>query len=72
MKVIRSSGAGKKTKRIRCTGCRATFEVEGKDLTFRADARDGAAYTFACPECKKVNWLDDSFVPPAMKAAARR
>lgn len=71
MKVIKSSGAGKTTKRFKCRGCRSTLEVEGKDLTFQADDRDGSAYTFKCPECKEVNWVAASLVTPAMRAAVR-
>jgi RNase P subunit RPR2 len=71
MKVIKSSGAGKATKRFKCDGCRATLEVSGKDLTFQSDPRDGSAYTFRCPGCEKVNWVAAALVTPAMRAAAR-
>jgi hypothetical protein len=46
-----------------CQKCDSLIEVEKSDLTFVADQRDGNAYTFTCPVCKHVNWLDASLVP---------
>lgn len=61
MKVIRK--APKRTKRFKCDQCGSVLEVSGKDLKFEADDRDGGAYTFKCPVCKKVNWVDASLIP---------
>jgi len=71
MKVIKSPKAGKKTKRFKCSGCRATLEVGGKDLKFQADPRDGNAYSFTCPECKQDTWIAADLIPQAMRPAAR-
>ncbi len=70
MRVIKKP-VGKTTKQFTCSGCAAGLEVDGKDLKFQNDQRDGAAYTFRCPECKEVNWIAADLVPSAMRAAAR-
>ncbi len=73
MRVIKKAPGSKKvTKRFDCDQCEAVLEVSGRDLKFQDDAREGAAYTFKCPECEKVNWVDASLVPAAMRAAAIR
>lgn len=72
MKVIKSSRAGKKTKRFKCDGCGALLEVSGKDLKFQSDPRDGNAYTFKCPECKHVTWVAADLIPQVMSSEAKR
>ena len=70
MRVVKKA-SGPKTKRFECDGCKARLEVSGSDLTFKSDDRDGAAYTFKCQECKKVNWIDASLIPDSMRATAK-
>jgi len=46
-----------------CVGCSSKLEITAGDLSFVADSRDGNAYTFDCPVCKRQNWIAASLVP---------
>lgn len=69
--IKKAPGSKRTTKRFKCDRCEATLEVDGKDLKFQPDPRDGNAYSFKCPECRKENWVDASLIPAAMAAQAR-
>jgi hypothetical protein len=77
VKVLRSghATAAEWRRKASCTKCGSKVELEVGDLRHVADARDGDAAVWACPECKQENWLTASFVPAtlrhAMKAGAR-
>jgi hypothetical protein len=62
MKVLREPPKNTWKRDLPCDGCGAILEVEHADLTLVADQREGDAYTFACPCCRKVNWLARGFV----------
>ena len=49
-----------------CMGCHSKLEVVADDLTFMADSRDGDAYKFTCPVCKRDAWIAASLVPKGL------
>ncbi len=57
MRIIRPSEAPK-PYRSECDGCKALLEVDKNDCRYVNDPRDGDAYVFVCPCCKKENWID--------------
>jgi hypothetical protein len=50
-------------RQCHCHGCQSKLEIVASDLTFVADQRDGNAYTFTCPVCQCVGWINSSLVP---------
>lgn len=51
-----------------CMGCSSKLEITASDLSFVADSRDGNAYTFVCPVCKRQNWINAKLVPQGIVA----
>ena len=71
MKVLFNALDQNWTKECTCTKCSSKLQVDASDLTFVADSRDGNAYTFICPICKEVNWLNAKLVPKSVAAGVQ-
>ncbi len=70
MRVV-SRTPGPTTKEFTCR-CGAVLEVSAPDLTYRHDSRDGDAVTFACPECRREEWVDVTLIPESIMKDVRR
>lgn len=62
MKILVNKAKSKWKKKTNCIECSSKLEIVADDLAFVADSRDGNAYTFKCPVCKKENWIDARLV----------
>lgn len=63
MKVIKDRKKSTWRKRITCSGCRSTLEVQRSDLGPVKGDRDGSYYDIKCPVCKHANFVATCVFP---------
>jgi len=58
IKIIQRNEPKKQEKECTCTKCRSVLLVYKEDTLHSCDQRDGDFWSYFCPVCRQVNYID--------------
>jgi hypothetical protein len=59
------------TKRVKCTKCNCSIELDVHDLDYISNRCDGASYQWQCPKCKYYTFLNATKIPANIRCIIR-
>jgi hypothetical protein len=54
-----------------CEQCDAELEIEGSDIKFFSDQRDGDSWSIHCPICNNVIYISEQEIPKLVRLSIR-